>query len=284
MGNRRQRAYSAAMAVLIDPPLWPAHGRRWSHLASDHSLRELHTFAAGVGLPERGFEGDHYDVPEDRYADTVAAGAMPVSSRELLRRLQGSGLRRPKRRGERVLVSRQDAQGPGRVDALLSGLPPVGPVTAVHLVVVAGRELLVLPDDVGYRLPGQQLDPAGEAPLAAARGLVAALVGGVVPAGADTGSQVGYLRRVIGAAPGGAVGAVADNEVVVRFLLVGSRPRPAGGAVWVLAYEAVALLSGPVAALAAGGAYRSPDRPGPLPGRLPGRLARRQGPDPTAQS
>ena len=93
------------MAVLIDPPLWPAHGRRWSHLASDASLVELHAFAARAGIPERGFEGDHYDVPEERYADTVAAGAMPVSSRELLRRLQDSGLRRPKRRGEKVLLS-----------------------------------------------------------------------------------------------------------------------------------------------------------------------------------
>ena len=87
------------MGLLIDPPAWNAHGRRWSHLVSDTSLTELHAFARRLGVPERGFEGDHYDIPEERYSTVVAAGAVPVSSRELLRRLRASGLRRPKRRG-----------------------------------------------------------------------------------------------------------------------------------------------------------------------------------------
>ncbi|HMO10114.1 MAG TPA: DUF4031 domain-containing protein, partial [Actinotalea sp.] len=26
------------MAVLVDPPLWPRHGRVWGHLVSDTSL------------------------------------------------------------------------------------------------------------------------------------------------------------------------------------------------------------------------------------------------------
>ncbi len=51
------------MTLMIDPPLWPAHGRRWSHLISDTSFAELHTFARALGIPERGFDGDHYDVP-----------------------------------------------------------------------------------------------------------------------------------------------------------------------------------------------------------------------------
>ena len=91
------------MALLIDPPAWPAHGRLWSHLVSDRSFEELHAFAAAVQVPRRAFEGDHYDVPQERYADLVRAGARPVPSRELLRALQRSGLRRPKRQGERVL-------------------------------------------------------------------------------------------------------------------------------------------------------------------------------------
>ncbi|NUS53778.1 MAG: DUF4031 domain-containing protein, partial [Streptomycetaceae bacterium] len=33
------------MTVLIDPPTWPGHGRMWSHLVSDVSYDELHTFA-----------------------------------------------------------------------------------------------------------------------------------------------------------------------------------------------------------------------------------------------
>lgn len=81
------------MAVLIDPPMWPAHGRLWSHLVSDTSLAELHAFAAANGVPGRGFDRDHYDVPDLAHDDLVAAGAVPVSAGELLRRLRGSGLR-----------------------------------------------------------------------------------------------------------------------------------------------------------------------------------------------
>lgn len=89
------------MSIWIDPPAWPAHGRLWSHLVSDTSVRELHDFAGGQDLPRRGFEGDHYDVPEERYAALVAAGAQETSSRDLLRRLQVGGLRLRKRRGEK---------------------------------------------------------------------------------------------------------------------------------------------------------------------------------------
>ncbi|HSJ60493.1 MAG TPA: DUF4031 domain-containing protein [Jiangellaceae bacterium] len=82
--------------ILVDPPTWPGHGRLWSHLVSDESLDELHAFAARVGLPRRGFERDHYDVPEHMYGRVIAAGAEAVSSRELVRRLHDSGLRRRK--------------------------------------------------------------------------------------------------------------------------------------------------------------------------------------------
>jgi len=86
------------MTVLIDPPLVAARGRLWSHLASDASYEELHAFARTVGIPERGFDRDHYDVPSEWYDDVVAAGAVPVSSRELVTRLIAAGLRRRKRR------------------------------------------------------------------------------------------------------------------------------------------------------------------------------------------
>ncbi len=87
--------------ILLDPPAWPAYGRLWSHLASDTDVAELHAFARRTGLPPRGFDGDHYDVPEERYDDLVAAGAVPVSGRELLLRLQASGLRLRHGKGER---------------------------------------------------------------------------------------------------------------------------------------------------------------------------------------
>jgi 8-oxo-dGTP pyrophosphatase MutT (NUDIX family) len=73
----------------------------WSHLISDESLEQLHAFAAGLGIPDRGFEGDHYDVPEVRYAAAVAAGARPTDAKDLVRRLHASGLRMQKGRGER---------------------------------------------------------------------------------------------------------------------------------------------------------------------------------------
>ena len=60
---------------------------------SDSSLEELHEFAAAAGIPERGFDRDHYDVPAERYEELVALGVTLVDSRELVRRLRASGLR-----------------------------------------------------------------------------------------------------------------------------------------------------------------------------------------------
>lgn len=82
--------------ILIDPPAVHRWGRTWSHLASDVSLDELHAFAAAQEIPARGFDRDHYDVPSEYYDRMVGAGAVPVSSRELVSRLRRAGLRRPK--------------------------------------------------------------------------------------------------------------------------------------------------------------------------------------------
>lgn len=79
--------------VLIDDPSWPAHGRLWAHLVSDDNLEELHAFAQANGIPRRGFDIDHYDVPADMHATLIAAGATHVGGRELVRRLIASGLR-----------------------------------------------------------------------------------------------------------------------------------------------------------------------------------------------
>ena len=81
------------MTVLIDEAIWPAHGTVWAHLVSDSSLDELHSFARRAGIPERAFDHDHYDVPLERRQALITLGADPVSGRELLRRLQRSGLR-----------------------------------------------------------------------------------------------------------------------------------------------------------------------------------------------
>jgi muramoyltetrapeptide carboxypeptidase len=118
------------VTLLIDPPNSPGHGRLWSHLASDESFEELHRFAATLGIPSRGFDRDHYDIPAERYEMVVAAGATPVSSRELIARLLTAGLRRrkaemlaPKKPG-RSLV-RPPRLRPGDLVAVSS---PAGPV------------------------------------------------------------------------------------------------------------------------------------------------------------
>jgi hypothetical protein len=224
------------VVILIDPPAWNAHGRRWSHLVSDTSLAELHAFARRLGVPERGFEGDHYDIPEERYSAVVAAGAVPVSSRELLRRLRASGLRRPKRRGERVLHSRADPLTGQRVDLLLSAKPPLGPVVAAHLLVWAERAVVCLPDDVGLTLPCVTLPPTEPRPA------LAALVGSVTGGDADPDRcgrreqpvQVGYLRRV---AAGGPISGVA--ELVLGWRWSGAPVPPAA---WVPLAHAIGLL------------------------------------------
>ena len=153
-----------APVILIDPPTWPAHGRLWSHLASDVSLAELHAVAAAVGVPERAFETDHYDVPIERDDTLVAAGAVPVAGRELLAGLVRAGIRRPRRKGEQVIASRHvtdylPGAGPCRVDTLSSPLPvPAGAVLAGWTVRAdAGRVFLVEGSD-GWRLPAGRGD------------------------------------------------------------------------------------------------------------------------------
>lgn len=82
-------------------PYWPgragpSRGRLWSHLVSDVSYAELHVFAEMLGVPRRGFDRDHYDLPAEWFPVAVWLGASVVPSRELVRRLIAGGLRRPK--------------------------------------------------------------------------------------------------------------------------------------------------------------------------------------------
>jgi len=128
--------------ILIDPPLWPAHGRLWSHVVSDRSFDELHDFARRLGIPSRGFDRDHYDVPSERYAAVVAAGARPVTSREVVAALSAAGLRRrrgdgPGRRAPGHELLRPRRLGTGDVVAVVA---PAGPVPADRLA--AGTAVL----------------------------------------------------------------------------------------------------------------------------------------------
>ena len=152
------------MTLLIDPPNAPGHGRLWSHLASDASYDELHRFAQGLGIPRRGFDRDHYDIPAERYDSVLAAGAEPVTSRELIERLRGAGLRRRKadvlaprppgrplvrasrlRRGDLVAVVAPSGPAPAdRLDAGLAVLRSWG------LEVREGEHVRSTPSRLGY--------------------------------------------------------------------------------------------------------------------------------------
>lgn len=81
------------MTILVDAARWRHRDRLWCHLVSDASLDELHAFAETNDIPRRGFHGDHYDIPAEFRDDLIAAGAIAVESRELIRRLKAVGLR-----------------------------------------------------------------------------------------------------------------------------------------------------------------------------------------------
>lgn len=84
------------MALYVDRPIWQWRGMLWAHLITDTTFAELHAAARELQIPPRAFDGDHYDVPEERWLQIVAYGAQPVSSREIVRLLRQSGLRAPK--------------------------------------------------------------------------------------------------------------------------------------------------------------------------------------------
>jgi len=155
------------VAVLIDPPAWPAHGRLWSHLVSDVSYDELHAFADAAGIPRRAFEGDHYDVPQERYDRLVAAGARPVPSRDLLRALQRSGLRVPKRKGEKVLRTWPEGgwlpdAGPHHVDVIRSAVgPPPQSTIGTRLLAVRSGRLALSAGDLPTALDPDAGQPVG---------------------------------------------------------------------------------------------------------------------------
>ena len=185
------------MTIWIDPPAWPAHGRLWSHLVSDASYDELHDFAAAQGIPRRGFEGDHYDVPEERYAALVAAGATPVDGREVVRILQRSGLRIQKRRHERVVHAVPGAPWlpPGsRADVIASRQDEAPANTVVVRLALLSRAdlLLVVRPDGGWDLPSR---PVGDdTPAEVLSQLARDLVGGPIRIAP---MLLGYVRNTV---------------------------------------------------------------------------------------
>ena len=101
------------MAVLVDPlRAYPDAGLavdHWCHMAVDGGWEELHAFAAALGIPRGRFQGDHYDLPPWVRERAVAAGALEVSTPELLRRMAGPRGERARRRVHgRFAAARRD--------------------------------------------------------------------------------------------------------------------------------------------------------------------------------
>ena len=82
------------MSVYVDDAMivrklhrWPG---KWSHLVAD-SIEELHEFAAKIGMERKWFQDKripHYDLTKQRRDAAIAAGAIPLSKRELVRRFR----------------------------------------------------------------------------------------------------------------------------------------------------------------------------------------------------
>jgi predicted metal-dependent HD superfamily phosphohydrolase len=191
------------VTVLIDAPLWPAHGTLWSHLVSDLSLDELHDFAARAGIARRAFDLDHYDVPEARFAELVALGAVPTDRRELVRRLAAAGLRvAGHARGAAKRAALQ-----ARWDALLPGTPTVGSALLdrwyephrtyhgpAHLTHVLDSLVVLDPDRTAPRAVALALwfhDAAHDGAAGADEAASAALAGEVLGALGATSTAVG---------------------------------------------------------------------------------------------
>jgi 8-oxo-dGTP pyrophosphatase MutT (NUDIX family) len=190
------------MTIWVDVPIWPAHGRHWCHVISDESLVELHDFARRAGIPQRSFEGDHYDLPEDRWQEVVDAGARPTSGQQVARLLRDSGLRFPKRRGERPLGRFPDGLAwlglPHTLDVVASPHEPA-PTTSAAVVIVstAAREEIVMVRSVGrdgWAPPGGKRD-VGESVREGAVREVAEETGLLLAPEALT--PVGYERIVV---------------------------------------------------------------------------------------
>ena len=81
------------MTILVDAAIWPWRDLRWAHLVSDESYDELHEFAVSIGKRRVGFQGDHYDVETSERDAAIAAGAVAVDSRVLVRRIKAAQLR-----------------------------------------------------------------------------------------------------------------------------------------------------------------------------------------------
>ena len=88
--------------ILVDPAedygdLARAKALRWTtwcHMVSDTSEDELHLFALRIGLRPSWFHNGHYNLTVRKRREAVAASAVEVTARELVKRNCVSTLRK----------------------------------------------------------------------------------------------------------------------------------------------------------------------------------------------
>ncbi len=68
------------MVVYVDDYRVAYRGRRICHMIADTEA-ELHAMAARLGISERWFHRDHYDVTEEQRAAAAALGAVLIPAR-----------------------------------------------------------------------------------------------------------------------------------------------------------------------------------------------------------
>ena len=78
---------------------------------------ELHVMAEHIGMPRRAYQGDHYDVPLERRALAVAAGAVEVTQRQLVAllwlKLHDLPMLEPATAVARMIARRSEMRGRG---------------------------------------------------------------------------------------------------------------------------------------------------------------------------
>jgi hypothetical protein len=68
------------VTVYVDDYRVPYRGRRICHMIADTDA-ELHAMASALGISERWFHRDHYDVTEDQREAAAALGAVLIPAR-----------------------------------------------------------------------------------------------------------------------------------------------------------------------------------------------------------
>ena len=72
------------MTVYVDDMAISKSGKLWFHLMSDEDGREIHVFAARLGLKRSWFQEDHYDIVEKKREHAIELGAIPVKPQKLV--------------------------------------------------------------------------------------------------------------------------------------------------------------------------------------------------------